>query len=133
MVVHMTPATEDLARRYLRALEERTSITDFLHDEAIIEVLPNRLDPKGTRRKKAEALSDVERGRKLLSSEHYEVTSAISSGERAVLEVNWTGVLAVALGALKVGDSLRARCSMHFVMREGRVLSQTNYDCFEAF
>lgn len=129
----MTTTPEDLARRYLRALEERTSLTHLLHDEAILEVLPNRLDPKGTRRKKAEALIDVERGRKILSTERYEVTSALSAGDRVALELTWTGVLAVALGALKAGDSLRARCSMHFVMRDGQILSQTNYDCFEPF
>lgn len=125
--------TQELARAYLHALEARTAIADFIHDDALFEVLPNRLDPKGSRRKKTEALADVERGRALLTSERYEVTSAIGTADHAALEVTWTGVLAVPLGALKAGDQLRARCSMHFERRDGRILRQSNYDCFDAF
>jgi ketosteroid isomerase-like protein len=124
----------DLARSYLEALETRApvaAIAELLHEEAVIEVLPNRLDPRGSRRTRAEALADVERGRVLLREECYEVTSAIADATHAALEVTWTGVLAIAAGALPAGATMRARCSMHFQVREGRIVEQRNYDCFD--
>jgi ketosteroid isomerase-like protein len=132
----MTTRPADLARAYLDALESRAPQETFeslLHPEAIVEVLPNRLDPRGSRRTRDEAMNDVVRGRALLREERYEVTSAVEHGDRAVLEVTWSGLLAVPLGSLASGSTMRARCSMHFELRDGRIAEQRNYDCFDAF
>jgi ketosteroid isomerase-like protein len=126
---------EDIARRYLAALESRAPVAEIaalLHPDAVIEVLPNRLDPHGSRRNREQALSGVDRGRGLLEQERYEVTSALSDATHAALEVTWTATLAIALGALPQGAPMRARCSMHFQIADGRIIAQRNYDCFDA-
>jgi hypothetical protein len=66
--------------------------------------------------------------RSLLSEERYEITSSLSDGERVVLEVTWTGTLAVPLGKLAQGTALKARCSMHFELRDGKIAGQCNSD-----
>lgn len=126
----------DVASRYLRAIETRApleALGALLHEDVVIEVLPNRLDPRGSRSTRAQALAAAERGRALMREERYEVTSAMGQGERAVLEVVWTGVLAVPLGTLAAGAVMRARSSMHFELRDGRIAAQRNYDCFDAW
>src|SRR5262245_56937100 len=133
MMPEMSPV--DVARRYLAALESRApveSIAALLHPDAVIERLPNRLAPAGSLRRRDEALADVTRGRALLASERYEVTSALADGLRAVLEVSWSGVLDVSAGPLTAGQTLRARCSMHFELdaATGMLRHQRNYDCF---
>ncbi len=136
MIVDMneeSPAA--VARGYLRALEKRApigAIAAFLHQDAVIEVLPNLLDRQGSRRTLAEGRADMERGRALLHSERYEVMSTIEDESRAVLEVTWSAVLAVPLGTRPAGSTMSARCSMHFEVREGRIALQRNYDCFES-
>lgn len=130
-----SPAVQ-LAAAYLRALEARApiaEITALLHDDFVVEVLPNTLAPKGSRRTQGEAAVDMERGRALLTEEHYAVTSSFGDATRAVLEVTWTGALAIELGKLPTGTPLRARCSMHFELRDGKLAAQRNYDCFDPF
>lgn len=130
----MTHTPADVAKAYLAALESRAPVevlTALLHDDAVIEVLPNLLDRRGSSRTRAEALSDVPRGRSLLLEERYEVLSTLEQHDRCVLEVAWQGTLAVPLGALGAGATLRARCSFHFLVLDGKVAHQRNYDCFE--
>ncbi len=124
----------EVARAYLRSLEARApipAIGAFLDDEAVVVVQPNSVDPRGSRRTRAEALAGAERGRALMREERYEILSAVEAGDRAVLEVAWSGVLAVALGKLEAGATMRAHCSMHFEVRSGKIVAQRNYDCFE--
>jgi ketosteroid isomerase-like protein len=130
----MSPA--ELARAYLHAIETRAGrevLEELLDPDLTIEVLPNRLDPRGSRRSRDEALAGMERGRALLREEHYEVHSALESQGRAALEFVWTGVLALSLGPLEAGSTLRCRSSMHVETRDGRIVAQRNYDCFDVW
>ena len=125
------------ARRYLAALERRASpeaIAEFLHPDIVAEELPNRLVPSGVRRDLAGMLQGVERGNQILLSQSYRVGAALAEGERVALEVAWTGTLACAFGEqLPQGTTLRARIGMFLEFRDGRIVAQRNYDCYEAW
>lgn len=124
-----------VARDYLRSLE-RGDLEAMLrvYDPGAIQIEhPNRLKPQGDRRDLDRMVADFERGRALLASQRYEVLSASASGETVAMQVLWTGVLAVPLGGLAAGDSMRARCAIFLEFRDGRIVTQQNYDCFEAF
>jgi len=47
--------------------------------------------------------------------------------------VQWTGTLAVALGTLAPDAEMRARFAVFIDLRDGKIVRQRNYDCFEAF
>ena len=99
-----------VARDYLRSLE-RGDLEAMLrvYDPGAIQIEhPNRLKPQGDRRDLDRMVADFERGRALLASQRYEVLSASASGETVAMQVLWTGVLAVPLGGLAAGDSMRA-------------------------
>ena len=72
-----------------------------------------------------------EKGRKLLSSQSYEVSSCVAEGDSVSIEVLWTGTLALAFGTLSVGSQMRAHSAMFFQFKDGKIVSQRNYDCFE--
>ena len=72
-----------------------------------------------------------EKGRKLLSSQTYELKSVVAEGDSLAIEVLWTGTLALAFGNLSVGSQMRAHSAMFFQFKDGKVISQRNYDCFE--
>jgi ketosteroid isomerase-like protein len=124
----------DTARRYLAAIEAREApevIAAFYADDVIQEEFPNRLTPKGARRDARQLAEASERGRKVMSSERYEILSAISDGDHVALEVQWTGTLAVPFDSIPAGGTMRARFAVFLDFRDGKINCQRNYDCFE--
>ena len=124
-----------IARRYLAALERGESadaIAEYFHPDIIIEEFPNRLFPAGVRRDLAALKEGVEQGRKIVTSQRFEVRGALIEGQRVALEVAWNGTLACDLGQqLPQGTTLRARLAIFLEFRDGRIISQRNYDCYE--
>ena len=47
--------------------------------------------------------------------------------------MDWSATLKVPVGSLPAGGTLRASFGVFLTFREGRILSQHNYDCFEPF
>jgi ketosteroid isomerase-like protein len=49
------------------------------------------------------------------------------------LEVRWSGTLAVPVGSFPAGGEMRARFAVFLDFRDGKIVAQRNYDCFEPF
>jgi ketosteroid isomerase-like protein len=47
------------------------------------------------------------------------------------LEVLWTGNLAISYGTLKEGSQMRAHVAVFLEFRDGKIVNQRNYDCFD--
>jgi ketosteroid isomerase-like protein len=127
-------ATLRLIERYLTAIEQGATgaaLAQFYDPAVIQEEFPNRLMPNGARRGLAEILAAAESGQKVLTAQRYEVLNTLVQGDEVALEMQWTGTLAVPFGALAAGDDMRARISSFISLREGRIISQRSYDCFE--
>jgi len=122
------------ARRYLEALErgaEGDELAAFFAPEVVQEEFPNRLVPAGARRDLAGLLEGRMRGKQVMRSERYEVRNALASGDRVALEVLWSGTLAIELGALPAGGTMRAHFGVFLDYEDGKIVAQRNYDCFE--
>jgi len=126
----------EIARRYLKTIEAGgtdEALAAFF-DPSIEQVeYPNRFSPQGARTNLAGMMEAAARGRKVLTSQTYDIRSELASGDRVVMEVLWTGVLAVPVGSIPAGGEMRAHFAMFLDFREGRIVSQRNYDCFEPF
>ena len=48
-------------------------------------------------------------------------------------EVEWTGVLDTPFQDLPAGYEMRAYIGMFFTFRDGKIVSQRNYDCYPPF
>ena len=123
-----------LARRYLQAIEngvEFDELQKFFAAGMILETLPNRLLPRGSRDDLAAMRAASERGKKVMASQKYEIKNAMASGDQVALEVNWTGTLAVPYETIPAGGQMHARFAMFLKFREGEIISQRNYDCFD--
>lgn len=122
------------AHRYLEAVSRQAvgeELAAFYDPDVVQEELPNRLNPSGSRRTLADLLTGAERGRQLMSAQTWKPLHEAASGKTVALEVEWTGTLAIPVGPLKAGDTMRARFAVFFEFRNGRILRQRNYDCFE--
>ena len=122
-----------LAREYLDSIgraDERGGLRFFADDVVQVE-FPNRLVPNGATRDLAALREAAERGRKVMTAQRMEVVNAIASGAHVAVEVIWTGTLAVPLGSIPAGGQMRARFAIFLTYRDGKIVRQHNYDCFD--
>lgn len=47
------------------------------------------------------------------------------------LEVLWTGTLAVPFGSIPAGGTMSAHFAVFLDFRDGKIVAQRNYDCFD--
>ena len=120
-------------RRYLKTIEDGTfaDIADLFTPDAVMEQLPNRIYPQGVRGNLSRMADAFEQGRKVLSSQTYEIKNALAQDNSVAVEVLWTGTLAVSFGNLSAGSEMRAHSAMFFEFKDGKIATQRNYDCFE--
>ena len=125
-------STRDTVLSYLRAVESHDldEVARWLHLEVEVTEHPNRISPAGKRYDHAEVRAAGERGKALLASERYEVRSMIVDGDRAAVQIEWSGTLAVAAGPLPAGHVMRAQICSIIELRDGKVWRQEQYDCF---
>jgi ketosteroid isomerase-like protein len=124
-----------LAREYLDSIGRDDPIAGlrFFADDVVQVEFPNRLIPNGTTRDLAAIADAAERGRKVMTAQRFEVLNAIASGDQVAVEALWSGTLAVALGSIPAGGQMRARFAIFLTYRDGRIVRQHNYDCFDPF
>ena len=120
-------------QHYLQSIEDGNYayLAELFADGATVEQLPNRIYPNGVRAGVAKMSEAFAKGRKLLSSQTYEIKNHVVNGEKVAVEVLWTGILAIGFGSLAAGSAMRAYSAMFFEFQDGRIVSQRNYDCFE--
>jgi len=128
-----TESNLDQARRYLKAIEDGDAncVLNLFSPDAIVEQLPNRIYPKGSRAGIAQASEAFAKGRKLFSRQTYEITNEVVAGNIVALEVLWTGTLAISFGSLSAGSQMRCHSAMFLEFRDAKIVAQRNYDCFE--
>lgn len=132
----MSTTNLDAARRYFRAIEQGATgeaLAAFFHPEVKQIEYPNRLVPSGATRDLRALLEGAERGQKVVASQRYEVRHTLEQGEHLALEVDWSATLKVPLGSLPAGGTIHAAFGVFLTFRDGLILSQHNYDCFEPF
>lgn len=124
----------DTAVRYHRAVSDFATgeeLSAFFHPDATHHELPNALFPDGNVRDMVGLCAAAEAGRKALSAQSFEVLNALAVGDQVALEVLWTGTTTVPLGDLPAGHTLRAHIATFLEFRDGKIITQRNYDCYE--
>jgi ketosteroid isomerase-like protein len=133
----MQAVDENIAtvRRLITAIEgfDLETVGQLYHPDVVQTEHPNRLYAKGQVRDRATMLRDLPKGKTVLRSQRYPIDSIVGAGDRVVVEMRWEGILAVPLGTLQPGDAMIAHICMVFTLRDGQVVAQSNYDCYEPF
>ncbi len=55
------------------------------------------------------------------------IRNLVAQGEQVVLELEWQGTAAAAVGGLNVGDKIRFRVASFFTLVDGLIVRQTDY------
>lgn len=121
-------------RRYLNALESGQAgeaLAQFFVEDAIQIEFPNKLNPDGQKSDLASIMQRSIQGKNLLSEQRYTINTELARDNRVAIEANWTGTLAVPIATLAAGEKMDAFFAMFFELKDGRIVRQHNYDCFE--
>jgi ketosteroid isomerase-like protein len=123
----------EIARRYLKGIEDGDAnfVLNLFLPEAYTEQLPNRVYPQGIRTAVSQIPEAFEKGRKIFARHTYQIINQVASGSIVALEVLWTGRLAIAFGTLAPGSEMRTHSAMFVEFRDGKIVAQRNYDCFD--
>jgi len=124
----------EIARRYISTLSSGAGpdeMAAFFAPDVVQEEFPNRLMPQGAVRDLQAMKAGRARGRELLSAEHFEVVNAVGMAGQVAMELIWTGTVREAAGPFAAGQALRARFAIFMEFRDGRIVRQRNYDCFD--
>jgi ketosteroid isomerase-like protein len=123
----------DTARLYLKAIEDgdATYVISLFSSDGFVEQLPNKICPHGMHATVSQIPESFEKGRKIFARQTYEIINQLTNANTVALEVLWTGKLAVPFGALAAGSEIRAHSAMFMEFRDGKIVAQRNYDCFD--
>lgn len=86
----MNPLTNlEKVARYLKSIEngDFAYIADLFSRDAVLEQLPNRIYPNGIQSGVSGMAEAFEKGRKLISSQKYELKSCVADEDRLSVEV----------------------------------------------
>ena len=106
-------------------------LTAFFHEDAQQVEYPSLMRPNGHRRALAEIQQGAEVGATMIRSQTFEVHNVIEQGQHAAVQLTWTAILAVDVGALAAGTRLVSHVAAFYDFRDGLVLRQSSYDCYE--
>lgn len=130
----MSSTNTEIVRRYYDALRRQATgeeLAAFYSPDVIQEEYPNRFLPNGTRRDLNGLKEAAARGQGVMARQELEILSMTAQGDTVVVEARWAGTLARDLGPIVQGTVMRARFAQFFLFRDGLIVSQRNYDCFD--
>lgn len=132
----MASSNSSLVRQYLLAVASLGSFDDvanFFSPDIVFQEFPNRIAPQGRVRRAADLRAAYEQGRQLLRSQTYTVQRIVEAGDEIAVELEWVGTLAIPVMNLPAGSEMKAFVAMFLTFRDGKIISQRNYDCYPPF
>ncbi len=128
------PTHSDTIHRLYAAIEAEApagELAAFFHPDAEQVEFPSLVRPAGHRRALPEMLAGAEAGRALIASQRFEVHTVVTDADRAAVQLTWTATTRAAVSGLPAGSRLVAHVAAFYVFRDGLVLRQSSYDCYE--
>jgi predicted ester cyclase len=131
------PSTSSHARHLASlyaAISRRAGVTElatYWHPDAVQVEHPSLLRPAGHQRGLAELLEASNVGLQMIDDQHYDVHNIIEEGERVAVQLTWSATTAVDLPGLAAGTQLVSHVAAFYEFRDGLLLSQSSYDCYE--
>ncbi len=132
----MTTSNAERARQYLAAaasMESAELVSKFYAPNVVIEEFPNRIAPNGRVRHAADLRAAYDQGRQVLKSQSYSIQNIVEAGDQVAIELIWRGALSVSVLNLSAGTEMKAFVGMFLTFRDGKIVSQRNYDCYPPF
>jgi len=134
--IRMGKDIKAIAVDFITKLQHRESaddIIEFYHPNVKQVEFPNALNSSTVIRNLEQLKEASEKGKLILKKEEYEILHSYAFDNNVILEVMWTGTLAIPLGNIPAGGQMKAHFAQFYEFKDGKIIRQRNYDCFEAF
>ncbi len=118
---------------FIRTLESGgggEAIRPFLASDFQLHEAPHLLAPEGSTRTLEQVLAGADQSGKVVVGQRFDVRRTTCEGGRVVLEADWSATTLMDLRHWDAGDTIRARTSSVFEVRDGLIISQDSYDCY---
>ena len=76
-------------------------------------------------------VAGAERGIELVRDQRYDVLQVVRDGDHLAVQLTWRATLSGDLRGLPAGTPLVAHVAAFYEFRDGLILSQSSYDCYE--
>jgi len=106
---------------------------DLIHTEVEFRELPNLLNKTGQIRNLEMSLEGLKKAKMILSEQTYDIVGYAEENDKIVVEKIWTGKMAMDIGNLKKGQSLKAYICAVIEFKDGKIFRHRTYDCYEPF
>lgn len=89
--------------------------------------LPTPAMPRGRGGKRAVLRAAAEKALALFPDRQMKIRNLVAQGQQVVLELDWSGTAAAAVGSIKPGAMLRLRIASFFTVVDGLITKHTDY------
>jgi len=123
----------ELVLDFVRILEAGgvgADIRPFLADGFVLVEAPHLLAPEGSTRTREQVLAGADHSGGVIANQKFEIRRTTCERGRVVLEADWSATSLMDLRYWDAGETIRARTSSVFEVRDGRIVSQDSYDCY---
>lgn len=123
----------EFVKRYLSAIEQGVvgeDLKEFYASDVVQVEFPNKLLPDGATRDLQAILDASIRGQKVITRQRYDIRNIVATEQQVAIEVLWTGTLAIDFGSIPSGGEMTAYFAQFIEIRDGKIISQRTYDCF---
>ncbi|TDT80301.1 MULTISPECIES: nuclear transport factor 2 family protein [unclassified Arthrobacter] len=130
-LAHGSPLARVL--EFIRVLEAgggAAEIRPFLSDGFVLTEAPHLLAPEGSTRTLEGVLSGADQSRQVVEDQEFVVRRTTCEGGRVAVEADWSATLLMDLRYWDRGETIRARTSSVFEVKDGLIVSQDSYDCY---
>ncbi|WP_394553375.1 nuclear transport factor 2 family protein [Agromyces sp. MMS24-JH15] len=124
----------ELVQRFIRAIEggvHGDALLEFLHPDVEQVDYPSLMNPAGGRRRLPEILAASTAGAGMIDDQRYDVRRVVESGDDLVVQVDWHGRVAQAMGDVPVGTALHSNSVISFGIDGDRIRRVEAYDCYD--
>jgi limonene-1,2-epoxide hydrolase len=118
---------------FIRVLEAgggSKDIRPFLAESFMLVEAPHLLAPEGSTRTLASVLAGADQSSEVVSNQKFTIRRTTCEGGRVVVEADWSATVLMDLRYWDSGETIRARTSSVFEVRDGKIVSQDSYDCY---
>jgi limonene-1,2-epoxide hydrolase len=123
----------DFVLDFVRTLEAgagAAEIRPFLSEDFVLVEAPHLLAPEGTIRTLEQVLAGADQSAQVVTGQKFEISRTTCEAGRVVVEADWSATSMMDLRYWDAGETIRARTSSVFEVRNGRIVSQHSYDCY---
>jgi limonene-1,2-epoxide hydrolase len=128
-----TASPLDRVLEFIRVLEAgggAAEIRPYLADSFVLVEAPHLLAPEGSTRTLDDVLAGADQSSQVVADQKFVIRRTTCEGGRVAVEADWSATVLMDIRYWDRGETIRARTSSVFEVRDGLLTSQDSYDCY---